>query len=424
MANEWKKPMEWNNEGVEPSDNLKSTGFQAGYKPPAAIFNFFIHLMQKCIEQLQQAVDNTDAEVAKKADKGHTHNYAGSASAGGAATTALTCTGNSATATKATQDENGNNIAETYATKGELPTKTSQLTNDSGFKTTDNNTTYALSKSGVAVTLTGSDGSTTSVVAADVCLPAAVATSSDGVAYTSTIDGITALTAGLAVVMVPNRVSASTSPTLNLNGLGAKGIRRRLSNLATSIQTGYANSWLAANKAFLLIYDGTYWIVDGLTKPAVADLYGTLSIDKGGTGATTATEALTALGAANQSDLEALEADLEALETTVSQKANQSDLEALSSVQKASGSWENAGTITCGFRPDVVFITDLSTNAEDYTGEFSKVWYTAMPYKGNYDGEYYNMLEVTDTGFIVRDYDGTTFNDVDHIYYYLAVKFG
>ena len=44
-----------------------------------------------------------------------------------------------------------------------IPTKTSQLTNDSGFKTTDSNTTYSLSKSGSTITLTGSDGSTTSV---------------------------------------------------------------------------------------------------------------------------------------------------------------------------------------------------------------------------------------------------------------------
>ena len=47
--------------------------------------------------------------------------------------------------------------------KPTIPTKTSQLTNDSGFKTTDNNTTYSLSKSGSTITLTGSDGSTTSV---------------------------------------------------------------------------------------------------------------------------------------------------------------------------------------------------------------------------------------------------------------------
>lgn len=48
-----------------------------------------------------------------------------------------------------------------------IPTKTSQLTNDSGFKTTDNNTTYSLSKSGTTITLTGSDGSKTSVTDTD-----------------------------------------------------------------------------------------------------------------------------------------------------------------------------------------------------------------------------------------------------------------
>ena len=37
-----------------------------------------------------------------KAAASHTHNYAGSSSAGGAATTALTCTGNSATSSKLT----------------------------------------------------------------------------------------------------------------------------------------------------------------------------------------------------------------------------------------------------------------------------------------------------------------------------------
>lgn len=48
-----------------------------------------------------------------------------------------------------------------------IPTKTSDLTNDSGYKTTDNNTTYALSKTGSTITLTGSDGSKTSVTDSD-----------------------------------------------------------------------------------------------------------------------------------------------------------------------------------------------------------------------------------------------------------------
>lgn len=47
--------------------------------------------------------------------------------------------------------------------KALVPTKTSDLTNDSGFVTTDTNTTYTVSMSGRVITLTGSNGSTSSV---------------------------------------------------------------------------------------------------------------------------------------------------------------------------------------------------------------------------------------------------------------------
>lgn len=62
---------------------------------------------------------------------------------------------------------NINSTLETKADTDDIPTKTSQLVNDSGFKTTDNNTTYALSKSGSVIKLTGSDGSETTVVDVD-----------------------------------------------------------------------------------------------------------------------------------------------------------------------------------------------------------------------------------------------------------------
>lgn len=79
-------------------------------------------------------IDTTMKEIADavagKAAASHNHNYAGSSTPGGAATTALacsgnaatattaaSCSGNSATATKATQDGNGKNIADTYAQK-------------------------------------------------------------------------------------------------------------------------------------------------------------------------------------------------------------------------------------------------------------------------------------------------------------------
>ena len=100
------------------------------------------------------------------------------------------------------------------------------------------------------------------------------ASSTDGIAYSATVPGVTALTAGASFIMVPNIKSDSTAPTLNVNGLGAKTLRRRLSSIATTTVSGYAKSWIAVNKPFSVMYDGTYWIVEGMEQPVGADMYG------------------------------------------------------------------------------------------------------------------------------------------------------
>lgn len=123
--------------------------------------------------------------------------------------------------------------------------------------------------------------------------------SGDGSAYTATVSGISSLTAGVSFIMIPHTVSTSQAPTLNVNGLGAKNIRRRISNSTTTTTVGYNASWLAANKPVLVTYDGTYWIAD-IMCPNAADMYGTLAITKGGTGATTAEDALQELGAVSK----------------------------------------------------------------------------------------------------------------------------
>ena len=102
----------------------------------------------------------------------------------------------------------------------------------------------------------------------------ATASSTDGVSYTATVTGIDSLSAGSSFIMIPNKTSESTTPTLNVNGLGAKTIKRRLSSISTSVQSGYSNTWISANNPFTVVYDGTYWIVEGLTKPAGDDVYG------------------------------------------------------------------------------------------------------------------------------------------------------
>lgn len=105
----------------------------------------------------------------------------------------------------------------------------------------------------------------------------ATAASTDGVAYTATVSGIDSLTIGASFIMIPNKASTSKAPTLNVNGLGAKPIRRRLSSLTTSLQQGYSTNWIALNKPFTVVYDGTAWVIEGLTKTDGVDVYGAVA---------------------------------------------------------------------------------------------------------------------------------------------------
>ena len=146
--------------------------------------------------------------------------------------------------------------------------------------TPDINTTYYLSSDNMIVreteidTLNGYVGSMINNKVNVENGQYAITTAGDGAAYTATVPGITSLTAGVSFIMIPHVVSTSTMPTLNVNGLGAKNIKRRLTSLATAAQPGYTAAWLAQGLPFRVIYDGTQWIAEGHDKPAGADLYG------------------------------------------------------------------------------------------------------------------------------------------------------
>lgn len=147
---------------------------------------------------LQHLISTIKSKLDLKSDKTHTHNYAGSSSAGGAANSAL---------------------------------KSNSLV---GF-----------------------------------------ATAGSGAAYTATVSGITALTAGVSFIMIPHTAPTTTAPTLNVNGLGAKNLRRRVSNSTTITTDLSSTTLLAANKPVQVTYDGSYWIVD-MVRPNANDLYGTV----------------------------------------------------------------------------------------------------------------------------------------------------
>lgn len=114
---------------------------------------------------------------------------------------------------------------------------------------------------------------------------AVTATSDDGVAYVATVPSVNELVTGVSFIMIPGKTSTSVTPTINVNGLGDKPIRRKLSNIYSSVQNGYAVGWLYTGVPFRLIYDGRAkvgtvtgcWIVEGCNKPNASDLYGSVT---------------------------------------------------------------------------------------------------------------------------------------------------
>lgn len=122
-----------------------------------------------------------------------------------------------------------------------------------------------------------------------------ITTTGNGSAYVASVPHISTLVAGATFTMVPHVVSAAVSPTLNVNNLGAKPIRQRLSNGTQSTATGATANWLAAGKPVDVMYDGQFWVVD-FVRPNMASAYGVLPVENGGTGANTAEWARQNLG--------------------------------------------------------------------------------------------------------------------------------
>lgn len=139
------------------------------------------------------------------------------------------------------------------------------------------------------------------------------AESSDGVNYTVTVPGVTSLYSGLRIMVKFGKNSASTAPKLNVNNLGAKNIRQALSTNNSATAPGGSNTWLTTACPVELTYTGSMWKTD-FVRPSASNMYGTVPINCGGTGATTAEAARTALGAVSQDDFDALVARVAALE--------------------------------------------------------------------------------------------------------------
>lgn len=236
-----KTPPTWNAEGSEPPSSLKSSGFQAGYKPPAAYFNWFWNKVSACLTELQTKLSNVD----NTADAEKSVKYAS--------------TSGSANKTKGSMVVRLNG----GSTEG-----TDQVTFDGSAGKSVNITA---DKIGAA----RKDGKSTIIAA----------TSTDGIAYTATLDGITELFDGLKITIIPDKISASTAVTLDLNGLGAKKVRITLPfNSANSGTMPKLPTWMGAGSPLTLTYHSKFqtWKTE-LQMASGSDIYGKVPIQSGGT---------------------------------------------------------------------------------------------------------------------------------------------
>ena len=113
---------------------------------------------------------------------------------------------------------------------------------------------------------------------AKIISTAVSATSSDGVTYSATVSGITELTAGVSFVMIPNKISTSRTPTLNVNGLGAKSLRVKVSGYTGTTTAALTTNWLAPNKPIRVTYDGLWWVCD-MALPSASSMYGNVKAE-------------------------------------------------------------------------------------------------------------------------------------------------
>ena len=126
---------------------------------------------------------------------------------------------------------------------------------------------------------------------------ATITSTGTGTAYEATVPGITELTNGVNFIMIPHLDALGTYATLNVNNLGAKRIWIKVSS---STGDGMPNfpvaGFIRKNIPIKMVYSGTNWVIDNISLASAGTLQGTIPIIKGGTGATTANQAITNLG--------------------------------------------------------------------------------------------------------------------------------
>lgn len=165
-------------------------------------------------------------------------------------------------ATKATQDESGNNIKSTYANSISISDHTITLKNKNGTSlgtvtVPDNNTTYSFA-SGDAngqLKVTPSTGSAFNINIENRRFYGECTTDADVAAKTVTVSDFTTLQTGMTIHVYFKYYNTASSPTLNVNSSGAKAIIKRYSGEEDK------PTWFGG-QVLSFTYNGSKWIMN------------------------------------------------------------------------------------------------------------------------------------------------------------------
>lgn len=134
---------------------------------------------------------------------------------------------------------------------GNVPTKTSELTNDSGFITSADNVASATKLQTMRYINGLPFDGTSNVVSYAVCTTGASVS-----VKTVNISNFNLIT-GSQVRVKFNNTNTATAPTLNVGSTGAKSMKYK-GNLITNANFNFSNA-----KIYTFTYDGTFWVLEG-----------------------------------------------------------------------------------------------------------------------------------------------------------------
>lgn len=202
-------------------------------------------------------------------------------------------------------------------------------------------------------------------------------TTGTGSAYLVDIPGITSLEAGMSFVIIPHVASTTDLPTLNINNLGVKGLRRGAAYTSGSTFGGYSTDWLVANKPVRITYDGTNWCVDSMPKYKAEDLVGITPVGNGGTGKDkwTANRMIYASGETTFAQTEAPTEEGSILMQDPTGAPYWSSIPNLGACRIKTGSYEGTGanrTLDLGCTPILLIVYDESVDEQNSVAKVFK----------------------------------------------------